>query len=68
MNIIAIVLENLVKGVSIIKNILTTDLSQYLGGLGNILNAVGISLNGITLIGILSGAGLIVLLIYSIIK
>lgn len=68
MNIIAIVLENLVNGVSILKNILTTDLSQYLGSLGNILNAVGISLNGITLIGILSGAGLILLLIYSIIK
>lgn len=68
MAIIGIILENLVNGVSTIQQILTADLSKYLGKLGDILTAVGINLNGITLIGLLSGVGLIALIIYSIIK
>lgn len=68
MAIIGILLENLVNGVSTIQQILTADLSKYLGSLGTLLSSVGIDLTGVTLIGLLGGVGLIVLIIYSIIK
>lgn len=61
-------LQALISGATAIKGFLSRDFAESLGVVGDIFKAVGVDLNGITLIGILGGVGLFALIIYSIIK
>ena len=65
---ITTLLQALINGSNAIQNFLTKDFAESLGVVGDIFKAVGVDLNGITLIGILGGVGLFALIIYSIIK
>ena len=65
---ITTLLQALINGSNVIQNFLTKDFAKSLGVVGDIFKAVGVDLNGITLIGILGGVGLFALIIYSIIK
>lgn len=66
--LITSLLQALINGSNAIYNFLNKDLSESLGSISTILEAIGISLNGLTFIGILGGVGLFALIIYSIIK
>lgn len=61
-------LQALINGSNAIQNFLTKDFSESLGPIASIFKALGVNLNGITLIGIVGGVGLFALIIYSIIK
>ena len=68
MNIISNLMQLIIEGANSIKSFLNTDFGDSLGALSSVLSALGIELNGITLLSLIGGVGLFALIIYSIIK
>lgn len=68
MELVATFIQTIINFGIALKEFFTADITKYIGKFSSLLSAIGINLNGYSLIGILGGSVIFVLIIYSIIK